>query len=146
MRVALWIWIGAAGASVLGLAVWAIVGRSSLRLAARVARACATDARLPAWLRWVAGVGLAAKALPVDFGIDELAGAIVAVALVTRYRPALAAIVREQRQREIPAEPAPSATVPQPGPTQPGAPAASAAMPGSTPHRGPRAGGPSPCG
>lgn len=92
--------IGAAAlAPVVALGVLWWLRRDDVRLAVDVAKHAATDTRLPRWLRVVLGVGLAAKALPVDGGVDELALGIVAVALLTRYRPVLRSLTEEARER-----------------------------------------------
>lgn len=89
-----WPWL--AGAAAVGLVV-AVLARRRIRFYIRVARALARDRRLPRWLRWLIGIGLAAKALPVDFGVDEVALGLAAAVLATRYRAVVRAVVAEQR-------------------------------------------------
>jgi hypothetical protein len=60
--------------------------RSRIKRALRLAKAAATDPRLPKPVRWLFVTGLAAKALPVDFGLDELLLGTGLVLLLTRYR------------------------------------------------------------
>ena len=76
--------------------------RRSLRLYFRVAKALVRDERLPRPLRWTIGVGLAAKALPVDFGVDEVALGLAALLLATRYRPVFRSVVAEMRSGALP--------------------------------------------
>jgi hypothetical protein len=58
----------------------------------RLAKAAATDARLPKPVRGLFIVGLAAKAMPVDFGIDEFCLGLGVLLLATRYRSVWAEI------------------------------------------------------
>ena len=89
-----WPWLtGAAAVLVAG----GLLFRRSLRFYFRVAKALTRDERLPRPLRWTVGIGLAAKALPVDFGIDEVALGVAALLLATRYRPVFRAVVAELR-------------------------------------------------
>lgn len=70
--------------------------RRQIRYGIRVAKAVATDERLPKPLRWALRVALAIKAVPVpDLGIDELLLVAVAVLLLTVYRPTFRAILAE---------------------------------------------------
>jgi hypothetical protein len=73
----------------------------------RLLKALATDERLPRPVRWLIGVSLAIKALPVpDFGIDE-AGLLIAFGLLsTVYRRQFAAIRADVRAQG----PAPAGT------------------------------------
>jgi membrane protein implicated in regulation of membrane protease activity len=78
-----------------------MVFRSHLRFAGRLAKSLATDERLPRPLRWCLGVALAIKVVPFpDFGIDEIILAVIAVLLLTVYRPTFRAIVAETREAE----------------------------------------------
>ena len=90
-----WVWL--AVALVVVTVVAAVVLRGRLRFYLRVAKALTRDDRLPRPLRWIIGIGLVAKAMPVDFGIDEVALGLAAVLLATRYRPVVRAVVAEQR-------------------------------------------------
>lgn len=92
-----WPWLAG---GVLVAAVAAVVLRRHLRLALRVAKALTRDERLPRPLRWTVAVGLAAKAMPVDFGVDELALGIAALLLVTRYRGVLQAVIADARDHQ----------------------------------------------
>lgn len=75
--------------------------RAKVRFAVRVAKALATDQRLPRPLRWLIGVALAMKVVPFpDFGLDEVILVIVGILLVTAYRPTLRAVVDEIRLKE----------------------------------------------
>lgn len=83
----LWLALGLSA----GLA--ALIARRPLLRALRVARACATDPRLPRWLRRSLVVCL----LPIPGPVDDVALAVVGVVLVTCYRPVLRAILAESR-------------------------------------------------
>jgi hypothetical protein len=84
--------------AVFGLA--AFVFRAQLRYMVKVAKAVATDERLPRPLRWAVAVALAIKVVPVpDFGVDEVILVVVGLLLVTVYRPTLRAILEESRAR-----------------------------------------------
>lgn len=68
------------------LAILALILRKHVTYAMRLAKAAATDKRLPRPVRGLFGAALAVKVLPVDFGIDEallLAGIVL---LATKYR------------------------------------------------------------
>lgn len=70
--------------------------RAKLRYWKRLIRALATDPRIPDWMRAMILVSLAIKTVPVpDFGIDEVLLAIVAILLLTRYRPLLRQLQQE---------------------------------------------------
>ena len=70
--------------------------RRQIGFGIRVAKRVTTDERLPKPLRWALRVGLAIKAVPVpDLGIDEVLLVVVAVLLLTAYRPTLRAILAE---------------------------------------------------
>ncbi|HEX6394202.1 MAG TPA: hypothetical protein VFZ97_12225 [Acidimicrobiales bacterium] len=85
--------------------VIALTFRKQLLYLVRVAKACATDDRLPRPLRWVLGVALVIKAVPVpDFGIDEVLLIVVGILLVTLYRPTFRAILEESRREPPPSE------------------------------------------
>lgn len=98
--VAWWPWFAGA---LLALGVAAVLWRRRLRFYVRIAKALARDPRLPRPLRWLIGVGLVAKAMPVDFGVDEIALGIAALLLATRYRAVVRAVVAEQRPGPEPA-------------------------------------------
>jgi hypothetical protein len=84
-----------------------------VRDAFRLLKALATDERLPRPIRWLIGVSLAIKAVPLpDFGIDEI-GLLVAFGLLTTvYRKRFAEIraeVRAQGAQSTEADGAPAA-------------------------------------
>ena len=61
----------------------ALVFRGRVKRLMRLAKAAATDPRLPRPVRWLFAVSLAVKALPVpDFGIDE-AGLLLGIVLLS---------------------------------------------------------------
>ncbi len=70
----------------LGAAVLAVVFRGRLRRLMRLAKAVATDQRLPKPVRYLVVVGLGAKAMPIDFGVDEICLGLAVILLATRYR------------------------------------------------------------
>jgi hypothetical protein len=72
-----------------------LVFRKRLKRLTRLAKACATDKRLPRSVRWLFIAGLAAKALPVDFGIDEFCLGLGIILLVTLHRETWAQIRSE---------------------------------------------------
>jgi hypothetical protein len=72
--------------AVVVLAALAVVFRRKVKRALRLARAAATDKRLPPSVRWCFRIALLAKAMPLDFGIDELALAVGLALLLTRHR------------------------------------------------------------
>jgi hypothetical protein len=85
------------------LALAALVFRTQLRYLVKVAKACATDERLPRPLRWALVVALALKVVPVpDFGVDEILLLVVGVLLATVYRPTLRVILEESRPKPSP--------------------------------------------
>jgi hypothetical protein len=91
-----WVWILVAVGVVALVSGFAF--RTQLRFAMRLAKAVATDQRLPRPLRWAIGIGLAVKLVPVpDFGIDEIILAFCGVLLLGFYRPTLRAILAETR-------------------------------------------------
>lgn len=60
-----------------------------------------TDQRVPRPLRWLTGISLAIKVVPIpDFGADEVVLIVVGLVLVIFYRPALRAILAETRSVE----------------------------------------------
>lgn len=72
--------------------------RRRVRYWLRLARAAATDPRLPRSVRWLFRVGIAIKLVPgPDLGIDEVALALGAILLATRYRATWATIREELR-------------------------------------------------
>lgn len=86
-----WVLVVAACAGLLTVAF-----RRQIGFGIRVAKRVATDERLPKPLRWALRVGLAIKAVPVpDLGIDEVLLLVVAVLLLTVYRPTLRTILAE---------------------------------------------------
>ena len=94
-----WGWILIAVVAV--AVVPALLFRAQIRFAIKVAKALATDTRVPRPLRWAIGVALAMKLVPIpDFGVDEVILVCVGVLLVTVYRPTFRAIVAEMRDRE----------------------------------------------
>lgn len=94
-----WGWI-AVVVGVLGLVAFAF--RNQLRYLVKVAKAVATDKRLPRPLRWAVGLALAMKVVPVpDFGVDEVILLVAGVLLVTVYRPILQAILDESRSQRL---------------------------------------------
>lgn len=78
------IWLLAALVLVVG--VVAVVFRGRVKRLMLLAKAAATDPRLPRPVRWLFAIGLAAKLLPVDFGIDEVALGLGILLLSTKYR------------------------------------------------------------
>lgn len=67
----------------------------------RLLRALATDERIPRPVRWLIGVSLAIKAVPIpDFGIDEVGLVVAFVLLSTVYRHRFAEIRQELRDQE----------------------------------------------
>ena len=73
--------------------------RAKFRYLIRVAKATASDPRLPRPLRWALKVGLAIKAVPVpDLGVDEVILVIVGGLLMTVYRPTFRLILAEQKE------------------------------------------------
>ena len=61
----------------------------------RIARAVATDKRLPRGVRWLFAVALAIKCLPIDFGIDEVL-LLVGVGLLAGPYRATWKLIREE--------------------------------------------------
>jgi hypothetical protein len=67
----------------------------------RLLRTLATDDRIPRPVRWLIGISLAVKAVPLpDFGIDEIGLLIAFVLLSTIYRNRFAEIREEIRDQE----------------------------------------------
>jgi hypothetical protein len=94
-RVPRWGWL-LVGLAVLGMVAFAF--RRQFRYLVKVAKALATDERLPRPLRWGLKLALAMKVVPFpDLGIDELILVVIGVLLVTVYRPTLRAILDESR-------------------------------------------------
>jgi hypothetical protein len=84
------------GLGVLGAVAFSL--HRQLKYFRKVAKALATDERLPRPLRWAFTVALAIKMVPVpDFGVDQVILVVVGVLLVTVYRPTLRAILHEVR-------------------------------------------------
>jgi hypothetical protein len=80
------------------LGIVAFAFRRQLRYFVKVAKALATDERLPRPLRWGLKLALAMKVVPFpDLGIDEIIVVVIGVLLVTVYRPTLRAILDESR-------------------------------------------------
>ncbi len=72
-----------------------------------------SDQRVPRPLRWLIGVSLAIKVVPLpDFGLDEVVLIVVGLVLVIFYRPALRAILEETRAVEAGRTGAPLAAAP----------------------------------
>jgi hypothetical protein len=72
--------------------------REQVRYLVKVAKALATDERLPRPLRWALRLALALKVVPFpDFGLDEVILIGIGVLLLTVYRPTLRAILEEPR-------------------------------------------------
>lgn len=83
------------------LALLALILRKHVIYAMRLAKAAATDKRLPRPVRWLFGAALAVKVLPVDFGIDE-ALLLVGIALLsTKYRSTWREIRTELRTAQL---------------------------------------------
>ena len=86
-------------------ALAALAFRKQLVYLVKVAKACATDKRLPRPLRWALALALAIKIVPLpDFGIDEIILLVVGVLLATVYRPTFRAILDESRPKPPAAE------------------------------------------
>lgn len=96
MRMMLTYWPVMVALSGAGLVLALVFRRHTARLL-RLARALATDRRLPRPVRWLFVAALAIKMSPVDFGIDEVLMVIGAVLLVGPYRRVFAEIRRETR-------------------------------------------------
>ena len=93
-----WVWVLIGLGLVSSLATIAITFRSQLMFAVRFAKILMTDQRVPRPLRWLIGVSLAIKVVPIpDFGVDEAVLVVVGLVLVIFYRPALRAILDETR-------------------------------------------------
>lgn len=85
-----------AGVAGIILGVLALTCGRRLKRLIRLARAVSTDRRLPRAVRWLFGVSLAVKALPIpDFGVDEAGFIIGMVLLNTLYRETWAQIRSE---------------------------------------------------
>ena len=94
-----WVLVGLGLASV--LAAIAITFRAQLMFAVKFAKTLMVDQRVPRPLRWLIGVSLAIKVVPLpDFGVDEVVLVVVGLLLVIFYRPALLAILEETRAVE----------------------------------------------
>lgn len=94
-----WVLVGLGVSGALGAV--AFVFRHQLRYFVKVAKALATDKRLPRPLRWALTVALAIKAVPFpDFGLDEIILVVVGVLLLTVYRPTFTAILAESRRQD----------------------------------------------
>lgn len=65
---------------------------SHIRRAMRIARALATDSRIPRWLRILLAIGCVQ--IPV-LPVDEICLAAALIILAARYRPVLLDIVKE---------------------------------------------------
>lgn len=89
-------WWGWVIVAIVVIGVLAFAVRDQVRIVIRVAKALATDERLPKPLRWAVRVALAIKTVPVpDLGIDEILLVVVAILLLTVYRPTFRAILAE---------------------------------------------------
>ncbi len=82
-------------ALLLACAALALAFRSRVMRLVRVAKALSTDKRLPVGVRWMFRIGLVAKCLPVDFGVDEVLLGLASVIVLVFYRDEVRAIVRE---------------------------------------------------
>lgn len=90
-----WI-ILAAGVTLLG--VLTLLFRHRLARLMRVAKALATDKRLPWPVRWMFAAAIAIKAVPLpDFGIDEILLIVGALLLLGPYRKTWRSIWEETR-------------------------------------------------
>ncbi len=68
-------------------AVGTFTFRKRIKYVFLLAKAAATDPRLPKSVRWLFKIGLAVKLLPIpDFGVDELCLGLGVILLATRYR------------------------------------------------------------
>ncbi len=89
-------------AGVGAFALMALLARRHVAYWLSVAKALATDPRLPRPLRWTMAVGLAVKAVPLpDFGIDELALGVTALLLATKYRGVAKQIITEVTHKPL---------------------------------------------
>lgn len=94
-----WAWLFIATGAV--ALVSGLAFRAKLVFAMKLAKALATDQRLPRPLRWALGFALAVKVTPVpDFGVDEVILVVVAVLLLTLYRSTFRMILAETRRAE----------------------------------------------
>jgi hypothetical protein len=83
-----------------GLASWPVKER--IKATFRLLKALATDERVPKPIRWLIGVSLAIKAVPLpDFGIDELGLLVAFGLLVTVYRGRFAEIRADVRHQSL---------------------------------------------
>ncbi len=77
-------WVVGLAVAVLGLS---LAFRGRVKRLVRLAKAAATDPRLPRPVRWLFRIGIAAKMFPgPDFGIDELALGLGLVLVSTKSR------------------------------------------------------------
>jgi hypothetical protein len=95
MSAELWAWLPVLALLAVASIVTSLVFRKRLKRLMRLAKVCTTDKRLPRSVRWLFIVGLAAKALPVDFGIDEFCLGLGIILLVTLHRETWAQIRSE---------------------------------------------------
>jgi len=93
------IWYVVAAVAVIAAA--ALILRKHVAHAMRLAKAAATDKRLPRPVRWLFTTALAVKMLPVDFGIDETLLLVGIVLLSTRYRSTWRDIRADVRAAEL---------------------------------------------
>src|SRR5579884_2545526 len=104
------VWLGVVSV----LVASAITFRSQILFAVKFARTLMSDTRVPRPLRWLIGVSLAIKIVPVpDFGLDEVVLIIVSLVLVIFYRPVLRAILEETRAVEADKVGAPLTATPE---------------------------------
>ncbi len=81
------------------LTIPAFVFKAKMKQLLRICKALARDPRLPRPVRWLFGLALAIKVLPIpDFGIDEVALILGAILLFGPYRHVWRAIKEETRQ------------------------------------------------
>jgi NADH:ubiquinone oxidoreductase subunit 2 (subunit N) len=87
-------WLAALGLVSVGTA---IVFRTRVARMMRLAKAAATDKRLPWPVRWLFTVALVVKCSPVDFGIDEVLLLVGVGLLAGPYRATWAEIRKDVR-------------------------------------------------
>jgi membrane protein implicated in regulation of membrane protease activity len=93
-----WGWLLVGLGLVAVLVATAVTFRSQLSFAVKFARTLMSDQRVPRPLRWLIGVSLAIKVVPIpDFGVDEVVLIVVGLVLLTFYKPVLRAILEETR-------------------------------------------------
>jgi hypothetical protein len=89
-------------AAVVALFALALIIRKRVKRMMKLAKAAATDKRLPRPVRWLFRIGIAAKVFPgPDFGIDEVCLGLGVILLYTKYRQTWALIRSEIAAKEI---------------------------------------------